>query len=314
MNDSRPLLPFVAICTRNEKTKALVIEATHCCVQQPSEREYLNFVNSKLGDVEETSFMTYYEDVNLGNWFMKGLKGGIYIVCTAPDYPKFIAIEALDEQFETAKGHVRSKWRPEKRKTNLQACCQGLTTKWGTMEAGSAAYVLMTEVDSETRIKYSEKVDALMAEVARAKDTMHDNMQNQLANMDNADVLHQKSQEALEEAMIFKKKSQAVKGKMRGKNNQFIAIGTGGSAAIGATLGLLVGGPVGAAILTPIFAVGFLGASGAMSDWGLSQKFVVLKDKASGNSNAGGGGGCGGSVRASGTGISSAYGGSARVK
>ena len=35
---------------------------------------------------------------------------------------EFIAIEALDEHFETAKGHVRSKWRPEKRKTNLKAC------------------------------------------------------------------------------------------------------------------------------------------------------------------------------------------------
>ena len=224
--------------------------------------------------------MTYYEEPALGNWFIKGLKGGIYIVCTTPDYPKFIAIEALDEHFETAKGHVRNKWRPEKRQKNLTACCQGLSTKWGTMEAGSAAYILMTEIDSETRINYSTKVDALMHEVARAKDIMHDNLQQQLGNMDQADALHQKSQEALEEAMIFKKKTAAVKGKMRGKNNKFIALGTGGSAAIGLTLGLIVGGPIGAAILTPIFAVGFLGASGAMADWGLSQKFVILKDKA----------------------------------
>ena len=221
--------------------------------------------------------MTYFEDAATGNWFIKGLKGGIYIVCTTVDYPKFIAIEALDEHFETAKGHVKSKWRPEKRKNNLIACCQGLAEKWGTMEAGSAAYILMTEVDSDTRIKYSEKVDALMQEVARVKDQMHQNMQNQLSNMEDADRLHQKSQEALEEAMVFKKKTQSVKSKMRNKNNRLLAIGTGGSAAVGLTLGLLVGGPVGAAILTPVFAVGFLGASGAMSDWGLSQKFVVLK-------------------------------------
>ena len=227
--------------------------------------------------------MTYYEEPALGNWFIKGLKGGIYIICTTPDYPKFIAVEALDEHFETAKGHVKSKWRPEKRKTNLQACCQGLSAKWGTIEAGSAAYILMTEVDSETRIKYSTKVDALMDEVARARDIMHSNMKQQLSNMENADTLHQKSQEALEEAMVFKKKTAAVKGNMRTQNNKFIAIGTGGSAAIGLTVGMLVGGPIGAAILTPIFAVGFLGASGAMSDWGLSQKMVVLKEKAGGN-------------------------------
>ena len=229
--------------------------------------------------------MTYYEDSTCGNWFMKGLKGGIYIICTTPDYPRFIAVEALDEHFESAKGHVRSKWRPEKRTSNLKACCQGLASKWGTMDAGSAAYILMTEIDSETRARYSDKVDALMQEVLRAKEIMHENMKNQLSNMDNADALHEKSQEALEEAMVFKKKTQAVKGKMRGKNNRFIAMGTGGSAALGATLGLIVGGPIGAAILTPIFAVGFLGASGAMADWGLSQKFVVLKDKATGNGN-----------------------------
>ena len=256
--------------------------------------------------------MTYYEDYSLGNWFMKGLKGGIYIICTTPDYPKFIAVEALDEHFETSKGHVKSKWRPEKRKTNLKACCEGLATKWGTMEAGSAAYILMTEIDSETRIKYSEKVDALMQEVLRAKDIMNNNIQNQLANTENATALHQKSQEALEEAAVFKKKTQKVRGKMRGKNNQLLAIGTGGSAAVGATLGLLVGGPIGAAILTPIFAVGFLGASGAMSDWGLSQKFVVLKDKAGGNGgNAAGGGGGGGSSTAGG---SASYGASARKR
>ncbi|CAB9513325.1 expressed unknown protein [Seminavis robusta] len=282
MDDSRPLLPFVAIATLDEKKK-FVLEASFCT--QLDDKAHLNFVTSHLSDVEEESFMTYYEDASLGNWFIKGLKGGIYIVCTTPDYPKFIAIEALDEHFETAKGHVKSKWRLEKRKQNLQACCQGLAQKWGTMEAGSAAYILMTEVDNDTRIKYSEKVDALMAEVARVKDQMHENMQNQLSNMEDADRLHQKSQEALEEAAVFKKKASSVKGKMRGKNNRLLAIGTGGSAAVGLTLGLLVGGPIGAAILTPVFAVGFLGASGAMSDWGLSQKFVVLKNKSGGGGN-----------------------------
>jgi len=223
--------------------------------------------------------MTYYEDPSLGHWFMKGLKGAVYVVATTADYPRFIAIEALDEHYETAKGPVKNKWRPEKRRNNMLACCQGLSLKWGTMEAGSAAYVLMTEVDSETRIKYSEKVDALMQEVARAKDTMHDIMRNTLDNMEIADQLHLKSQEALEEAKVFKKKTRDAKGAMRWKNNKLMAIGTGAAATVGLTLGILVGGPVGAAILTPVFAAGFLGASGAMSDWGLSQKFVVLKDK-----------------------------------
>ena len=53
MDDSRPLFPFTAICTTDEKTKALVIEASHCSVQSPSEREYLNFVREKLSSVDE---------------------------------------------------------------------------------------------------------------------------------------------------------------------------------------------------------------------------------------------------------------------
>lgn len=283
MDDSRPLLPFVAIATLDD-AKKLVLEASFCT--EKNESDYLNFVRINLSSVEEESFMTYYEDASTGHWFIKGLKGGIYIVCTTVDFPRFIAIEALDEHFETSKGQVKSKWRPEKRRTNLLACCQGLAEKWGTMEAGSAAYILMTEVDNDTRIKYSEKVDALMQEVSRVKDAMHKNLQNQLSNMEDTDALHQKSQEALEEAMIFKKKTRAVKSKMRSKNNRVLAIGTGGAAAIGLTLGILVGGPIGAAILTPVFAVGFLGASGAMSDWGLSQKFVVLKGGANNNASA----------------------------
>ena len=66
------------------------------------------------------------------------------------------------------------------------------------------------------------------------------------------------------------------------------AIGTAGSAIGGLVLGSIIGGPVGAAILTPIFAAGFLGASGAMSDWGLSQKFVILKENISSSSSGSG--------------------------
>lgn len=229
--------------------------------------------------------MTFYEDDALGNWFIKGIQGGIYIICTTIDYPKFIAVEALDEHFESSKRHVNNKWRPEKRKQNLSACCEGLSKKWGTMDEASAAYILMTEVDAEARSKYAAKIDALMDEVSRTKSHMHSNIQKQLSNMESAARLEQKSQEALEEAMVFKKQTQKVKNHMRFKNNKLIAIGTAGAATGGLVLGTLIGGPVGAAVLTPIFAAGFLGASGAMKDWGLSQKFVVLKEGK--NSNGG---------------------------
>jgi outer membrane lipoprotein SlyB len=222
--------------------------------------------------------MTFYEDDALGNWFIKGLQGYVYIVCTTIDYPKFIAVEALDEHYESSKRHVSNKWRPEKRKVNLQLCCEGLSKKWGTMEEGSAAYILMTEVDADARAKYAATIDALMNEVSVVKDQMHSNLQQQLVNMDSAARLEEKSQEALVEAKVFKKQTLKVRRDMQFKNNKMIAIGTAGAAAGGLVLGSLIGGPIGAAVLTPIFAASFLGASGAMKDWGLSQKFVVLKD------------------------------------
>ena len=94
---------------------------------------------------------------------------------------------------------------------------------------------------------------------------------------------------ALEDAKVFKKQTLKVKRDMRFKNNKLIAIGTAGAAAGGLVLGSIIGGPIGAAVLTPIFAAGFLGASGAMKDWGLSQKFVVMTNpKQSGGAPAGG--------------------------
>jgi len=271
----RPLVPFVAIATNNNPKKEFLLETYYCAVA--NQQDFLRVTHQKVGTVEEQNFMTYFEDFQTGNWFVKGIQGGIYIICTTIDYPKFIAVECLDEHFESSKRHVHNKLIPQRRIEKLTSCCEALSKKWGTMEEDSAAYVLMTEVDPTTRANYSLKIDALMQEVNSVKSTMHQNIQDQFSNMESADRLQQKSQEALEEAMVFKKHTLKVKRTMRNKNNKLIAIGTAGAATGGLVLGSIIGGPVGAAILTPVFAGAFLGASGAMKDWGLSQKFVVLK-------------------------------------
>jgi len=50
MDDSRPLVPFVAICTYND-SKKLVIEASFCA--EPNENAFKNFLQKKLDSVEE---------------------------------------------------------------------------------------------------------------------------------------------------------------------------------------------------------------------------------------------------------------------
>lgn len=75
--------------------------------------------------------------------------------------------------------------------------------------------------------------------------------------MESADRLNQKSQEALDEAKVFKKKAAKVRNHMKWKNNKLIAIGTAGAATGGLVLGTIIGGPVAPAILTPVFAAAF---------------------------------------------------------
>ena len=53
--------------------------------------------------------MCYYTS-QLGNWYVKGYKGITYIVCTNANYPKDIAIECLDELYETVRQFKLTKW------------------------------------------------------------------------------------------------------------------------------------------------------------------------------------------------------------
>ena len=54
--------------------------------------------------------MCYYTSQQLGNWYVKGIKGITYIVCTNGNYPQDIAIECLDELYETIRQCKLTKW------------------------------------------------------------------------------------------------------------------------------------------------------------------------------------------------------------
>ena len=54
--------------------------------------------------------MCYYASQQLGNWYVKGYKGITYIVCTNGNYPQDIAIECLDELYETIRQCKLTKW------------------------------------------------------------------------------------------------------------------------------------------------------------------------------------------------------------
>ena len=56
MDDGRPLLPFVAIATTNDKNE-LKVEASFCT--QLDDRAYLAFVNQKLASVDEVGYCLF---------------------------------------------------------------------------------------------------------------------------------------------------------------------------------------------------------------------------------------------------------------
>jgi hypothetical protein len=80
--------------------------------------------------------MTYYEEPALGNWSSIRASKVSAIICTTPDYPKFIAIgSALMNILKTAKGHVRSKGDRKKRLQEFRRLLSRTEYEMGTTEA-----------------------------------------------------------------------------------------------------------------------------------------------------------------------------------
>jgi hypothetical protein len=228
----------------------------------------------------------------LGVWYVKGIAGWTYMVTTLPEFPNDVAVECLDELYETFQ-RSKGRWGAKRRADAQEACCRGIAIKYGTLGAGSATHVIITEIDAEVRDPYCASIRHLMEQVASLKEEMAGNIHDALNRGEKIEQLHAMSGDLLEQAKIFRKRAKKLNWTMWAKENKGVVLGTTGFIAAGGVAGFLAGGPAGAGVLTGmtsvaaaqaieassvaiIFGAGFLGARSAIKTWFWSQELVVL--------------------------------------
>ena len=212
---------------------------------------------------------------------------------TASDaYPEDIAIECIDELYETMR-HVQRKWGQERRQKSMDACCRGIATKYGTLDEGSAPHVMMNE-EPTMRREYSARIKILMQEVDRLQQQMNENIMGHVQNMEAAERVQEKADECREMAKVFKKRAKKLRWKVWFKNHRGFVLGTALFSITGGVGGFLIGGPHAAVFFggmasvngaqaleatagAIIFAVAFIGASSALESWFLNQKMLPLR-------------------------------------
>lgn len=228
----------------------------------------------------------------MGSWYVKGIDGTTYIVITSEIFPEDLAVECMDEFSETYE-KVSKKWLNNRRKKAQSICCQAISLKYSSMEVETVPWALMNEVDEECRVEYSKSVQNLVKEVKRLEDQMHDNIQNELKNIESAEELEDLTNDCLEKAKVFRKEAKKLKWKTRWKNLAISTKGIAAFTAIGGAIGFLAGGPGGAFALTTmssvagaqaietsvvasLFGAGYLVAQSKVENWSWSQKFLFL--------------------------------------
>jgi hypothetical protein len=228
----------------------------------------------------------------MGAWHVKGRSGITYIVITSEIFPEDLAVECMDEFSETYE-KVSKKWFQNRRSQAQNTCCQAVSLKYSSMEVETVPWALMNQVDEECRLEYSKSVRNLVNEVKKLEDQMHDNIQNELKNIESAEKLDALTNDCLEKAKVFRKKAKKVKWQARWKNLAISTKGVAAFATIGGAIGFLAGGPAGAFALTTmssvagaqaietsvvasLFGAGYLVAQSNVENWSWSQKFLLL--------------------------------------
>lgn len=212
------------------------------------------------------------------------------MITTSPEFPNDVAVECLDEFYETFHRVRRMCWRDKKRANAQEACCKGIVMKYGTLEVGSAPHMIMTEIDEDVRSQYSNSIRDLMVQVDKLKDEMAENIVEALKKGENLERLLVMSSDLMEHAKVFRKRAKKLNWTMWARDSKGVLVGATCFIAAGAVMGFMAGGPAAAVLFDPfmgaqaieasmsaiIFGAGFLGARSAMKTWFWNQQFVVL--------------------------------------
>mmetsp|Transcript_3966 Transcript_3966/g.4399 ORF Transcript_3966/g.4399 Transcript_3966/m.4399 type:complete len:290 (+) Transcript_3966:65-934(+) len=286
------LVPFLAIACNDEC--GFQLKSSFCWGEDEEAANenlarYLKYSKYKLESVTEKNYFSLYES-QLGTWYVKRYGSHIYIVTTNNKYPQEVAIECLDELCETFTS-IKKNWCYWKRDKARDSCCAIIAMKYGSLLKGSAPDVLLTEVDEDIRLAYSNSIRDLFRNVEILKNEMNKNILESHVNVEKSEEIRKKSAECLELAKVFKKRARKLSWQVWTKKNKSILKGAAIVGAISGITGLVAGATAGAIVVASgasaahaidvsigaaVFAAGFAGAKASSQAWLWNQKFLVL--------------------------------------
>jgi len=224
---------YVGILSLSDNAAKLEPRESVTADQQCFDKEYFNDVLRVLkNEVAPSRSFIFPDPLFLQQqWFVKtDADMNMYILITALDYPKWVAIQCIDEMEGMYKRLLSSREKDYK-----------------VLHERLAKYLYATRLYYDDVETLQKNVD-LDPEIAALVRKMEENINEMLSNMENADSLKSKGEDLLAQAQIFKKKTSQLR---RGGRDRWLlpAVFAATGAAIGGTTGFLVGGPGAAAIL-----------------------------------------------------------------
>ena len=163
----------------------------------------------------------------------------MYLVSTSKEYPPSVAIECIDELSVTFE-RARTSRSTTSRKPPTD-CCREMLEKYSTMDEGSVSWRLVHEIAEPIRTPYEEQILAMMQQrLEQVQTKLHENILQQIQNMDDAEILQAKSEDLLHQAAVFKKNASKLPHKSF-LNKKRVWVTTAGAIA-GAGVGLAMGG------------------------------------------------------------------------
>ena len=146
-----------------------------------------------------------------------------FVMITILDYPFYVATRCIEELWTLFKDFNQSTTRLTQKRKNLRKIRR---PRFGRKKKKKESGLLEKEIDSLV-IKY-DNLEALSATWKTKKDVeeltrqMEDNIREVLQNVDNAELLLEKSQQLLNQTKVFKKRSRMIEDVQRNRFKQIL--------------------------------------------------------------------------------------------
>ena len=230
--DSTPRINFIALVDhKKSKGNTISLNMKHAvCSDFIDCDRFKHFLNYKLKNVPRYDFSHYYSS-QLGNWFIKRVKGKNYVIATSKNYPRRVAIEAVEELYQLTRNPSIFPRSSQKSAEVKQEGSRKIMEYYGTREEEIPGKNLAHRVDKDIEdsgqlsgvfgcwkylffghkgtkpVMKKDEVKELRQEVEIMKKTLQDNIIKALEETGDLQELNKLSSQTLKKSKVFKKKN-----------------------------------------------------------------------------------------------------------